>query len=94
MINALASSLSGMNAAIMRQNISAHNIAHMTSKSLSASTNGRFPNQISNSQSNPMKTDLNQEMVEQVVNKNLLTANARVFKTQNQMLGTLIDCFG
>lgn len=89
-------SLSGMNAAQTRLQVSAHNIANLNTQNFtrqeviqSSATAGGTLAAISRADSpgNSLETD----MVQQLQAKNIYLANLSVFKTSNAMIGTLLD---
>jgi flagellar hook protein FlgE len=44
-----------------------------------------------NTHSQDSNTDLNKELVNQVINKNELAANVKVIQAQDKMMGALLD---
>ena len=94
--------VSGMQAAQTRHDITAHDIANIntdgyedrTPRQTDLETGGtriagvtRRPN----TPNAPSNTDLVEETKEQIVNKTMFAANAKVLKTENEMLGQIID---
>jgi flagellar hook-associated protein FlgK len=91
-----SSSLSGMNAAQSRLQVSAHNIANL-------STNGFTRQDIVQSDANGAGTlativnvqasgnNLEMDMVQQLQAKNAFLSNLSVFRTSEAMLGNLLD---
>ncbi len=95
-------SLSGIKSTITRQDISAHDIANINTKGFEESTAHQTEakprgTRISHITKTPNRsgemsnTDLAKESVEQIRNKQNLKANVRVAKTQDEMLGDVID---
>ncbi len=100
-----SSSLSGMNSAITRHDIGAHDVANINT----AGFEERVPHQVEKKPDgteishvsktpNPDKetsnTSLAVESTEQIQNKKTLSANAKAIKIQDQMLGEVIDLLG
>ena len=100
-----SSSVSGMKAAIERHDISAHDIANINTSGYEE----RVPHQVEKSPDgteishisrtpNPDKdisnTSLAVEATEQIQNKKALSANAKVIKAKDEMLGEVIDLLG
>ncbi len=105
MDTSFSSSISGMKSASIRHDITAHDIANVNTPGFEQSTPhqseikpqgteishiSRAPNNI-NTQSN---TDLAEESKEQIMNRNTFSANAKVIKVQDSMLGEAIDIVG
>lgn len=94
------SSISGMNAAAFSQDITAHNIANVNTESYTSKDVVQtevFPvgTRISSVRDNSTeKSDITKQMTDLETNKNSYTANAKAFKVQNQMYGTLMDLVG
>jgi flagellar basal-body rod protein FlgC len=95
-------SVSGMMAAQMRQTVSAHNVANVNtpgyqelavrqseivSGGVQISSIARVPSDSPDFSG----TDLTEEVVNQIGNKDSFAANARVLKVQDSMIGTLLD---
>jgi len=91
-----------MQVAMARQNTTAHNIANvvtpgfqqMNTQQAEASPAGvRVTGYTRTPNPNPSEsgTDLAQQMVNLNVNNDDFTANTKVFKVQDQMIGTAID---
>ena len=92
-------SLSGMNAARSALTASAHNIANAGTVGLqrdrvSLSTTAGGGGASSLSQAGFPADDLAADIVGQLMAKNHFLMNLAVFKTQDQMLGTLLDATG
>ena len=96
------SPVSGMQAAQTRHDITAHDVANIntdgyeerTAHQTDTATGGTRISHISrrpNQPDAPSNTDLVEETKEQIINKNLFAANAKVLKTQDEMLGQVID---
>ncbi len=90
-------SLSGMNAAQTRLDVSAYNIANLSTQNFtrqavtqSDSANGGASVSLTSS---PTGTgnNLEADMVEQLQSKNTYLANLSVFKAKNDMMGALIN---
>jgi flagellar hook protein FlgE len=99
-----AASVSGMQAAIIRQSVSAHDIANINTEGFGQYTahqtdikpSGTRVSNISrepNSPGNPSNTELTTEAVEQKESLNNLKANSAVIKVQDKMMGALLDIF-
>lgn len=100
-----STSLSGIQAAIKRQDVTAHNVANVNTPGyeqidvmqkekagggVEISGLKRTPNP----DKEHSNTDLAKEAVEQIQNKNSLKANVNAIKTQDKMLGALLDMKG
>jgi len=90
-------SLSGMNAAQTRLQVSAHNIANLNTQDFtrqevtqSTATGGGTLATVRSS-ANGTGNSLETDMVQQLEAKNTYLANLSVFKANNAMLGTLLD---
>ena len=100
-----SSSVSGMKASIKRHNISAHDIANINTSGyeeqvphqVEKNPDGTEISHISRTP-NPDKetsnTSLAVEATEQIQNKKTLSANAKVIKAKDKMLGEVIDLLG
>lgn len=97
-----AAAVSGIQAVITRENVSANNVANITTPGFSqtdAIQTAMSPQgvQISALRKTPnpdpqaSNTDLTKEMVNQVQNKNELAADVKVIQTQDKMMGSLLD---
>ncbi len=99
---AMNAAISGVRVPLARQDVAAHNIANMTTpgfeqmnaNQVEMATGGvqftgttRTPNPDSTTSG----TDLAQQMVNMTINKNDMTANLKVLKTQDKMIGEVID---
>lgn len=95
-----AISLSGMSAAQTQLSVSAHNVAngmtegfHRQSVELQASANGGVTAMVitdPQAQQDAMQ-NLVQDVVQQLQAKNAFLANLQVFRSNNQVLGTLVN---
>lgn len=94
--------VSGIKTAITREDVSANNVANINTRGFSqtdALQTDMSPAGVRisglrrtlNTRSQDSNTDLAKEMVNQVVNKNDLTANVKVIQTQDKMMGALLD---
>jgi flagellar hook protein FlgE len=97
-----SSALSGIQTVIKREEISAANIANVNTSGFekySSSQTEKSPagvriasiSRTLNSEGDLSNTDLSQEMVNQLTNKNELRADAKVIHVQNEMVGALLD---
>ena len=97
-----SAAISGVQVSLLRNDVSANDIANITTPGFSESTpqqTGMQPagTRISSIIKTPndsvalSNTDLAAEMVEQNTNKNTLSANLAVLKTQDTMTGEVID---
>jgi flagellar basal body rod protein FlgC len=89
--------LSGINAAQTRLDVSAYNIANLSTQNFtrqvvtqSDSVNGGTSVTLTSSSAGP-GNNLEADMVEQLQSKSTYLANLSVFKTKNEMMGALID---
>ena len=94
-MNITSISLSGMNAAQTRLQVSAHNIANLNTDGFtrqevlqSPTTGGGTLATVSTS---GQGSDLTTDMVQQLQAKNAFYANLSVFKSSNEMIGNLLD---
>jgi flagellar hook protein FlgE len=98
----LNTATSGMQAAMIRQDVNANNIANavtpgyeqMNARQTEMAPAGTRISAITRTPNpNPgmSGTDLARQMVEMKLNKNDLTANTKVFKVQDKMIGEVID---
>lgn len=100
-----SSSLSGMKAAIKRHDISAHDVANINTGGFEE----QAPHQVEkkpegteishvsrtpNSDKKTSNTSLATEATEQIQNKKTLSANTKVIKAKDEMLGEVIDLLG
>lgn len=96
---------SGIQTSITRHDITAHDIANINTPGFEE----RTPHQVElnpqgvrigsvtrtpNRSSDTSNTDLVEESKEQIQNKHTLTANTKVLKAKDQMLGEVIDLVG
>jgi flagellar hook protein FlgE len=99
-----SASVSGMQAAIVQQSVSAHDVANINTDGFGQYTAhqtdmkpaGTRVSNISrqpNSADNPSTTELATEAVEQKESLNNLKANSAVIKVQDRMMGALLDIF-
>jgi flagellar basal-body rod protein FlgC len=92
--------LSGVKASTIRQDVTAHNIANISTPSFSAKSvvQSELANNsgtaVSSIRDTGSETDLAQSMVDLNVNKTTYTANLKVLKMQDKMVGELIDLIG
>lgn len=90
-------SLSGMNAAQTRLQVSAHNIANLNTQGFTrqevtqSTADGGGTLATVRSSANGAGNSLETDMVQQLGAKNTYLANLSVFKANNAMLGTLLD---
>lgn len=92
---------SGLKAAQTRHNVTSHDVANINTDGFRQrdplQTESKYGGtQISNLKKSQNKnkmsnTDFAVESKEMIINKNSYTANAKVIKVQNQMIGELID---
>lgn len=93
---------SGIKTVITREDVSANNVANIDTRGFSqtdALQTEMSPAGVRisglrrplNTDSENSNTDLNKEMVNQVINKNELAANVKVIRTQDKMMGALLD---
>jgi flagellar hook protein FlgE len=98
----LSNALSGIQTVIKRQEVSAANVANVNTpgfEKYSANQTERSAGGVRianisrtlNSDSDRSNTDIAREMVNQMINKNELTANTKVIRAQNNMTGALLD---
>ncbi len=105
MDSSFSSSVSGIKAAITRQDITAHDVANIDTPGFKE----QIPHQVEtkpdgtkishisrrpNTQKDLSNTSLTEETKEQIQNKRALGANAKVLKVKNDMLGEVIDLVG
>jgi flagellar basal body rod protein FlgG len=99
---ALDAATSGIKTVIAREEVSANNVANISTRGFSqtdALQTNMSPAGVKisslrttpNSESLDSNTDLTKEMVNQVINKNELAANVKVIQTQDKMMGALLD---
>jgi flagellar hook protein FlgE len=89
-------SLSGMNAAQIVMRTSAHNIANLATPGLRRAGVAVSDSAAGGATAAPIQAAqarhaIETDMVDQLVAKNLFLANLAVFKTSDQLLGTLLD---
>jgi flagellar basal-body rod protein FlgC len=98
----LNTAVSGMQVSLVRQDVAANNIANMQTpgfEQVNARQTEMSPagvrisgfSRTPNPNPQTSGTDLAQQMVDMKLNKNDLTANAKVFKMQDKMVGEVID---
>ena len=94
--------LSGIQTALIREDVSANNVANINTRGFSqtdALQTAMSPAGVRisglrstpNSPSQDSNTDLAKEMVNQVINKEDVAANVKVIQTQDKMMGALLD---
>ncbi|HEX2957135.1 MAG TPA: hypothetical protein VHO70_09890 [Chitinispirillaceae bacterium] len=99
-----SASASGMQAAITRQSVSAHDVANSNTDGFGqytayqtdmkpAGTRVSHISRQPNNAGNLSTTDFSTEAVEQKESLNNLKANAAVVKVQDRMMGALLDIF-
>ena len=91
-----STSLSGMRMAQAALDASAHNIANLATPGfrragIVVADNASGGATVSPTQAAQARQAIETDMVDQLVAKNLFLANLAVFKTGDQMLGTLLD---
>lgn len=104
-MNSLSISLSGLNISQTRLDVTANNIANLSTPNfqqktanLSDQINGGVtvssitPPRVQNG-TEENNVNLEKQMVNLIENKHLYSANLNAIKTQDQMLGTLINIF-
>jgi flagellar basal-body rod protein FlgC len=105
METSFSSAISGMQASILRHEVSAHDVANINtpgfqeSRALQAE---QYPSGVKvtsitstpNPSSTESNTDLVEEAKEQIINKHGNAANAKVIKVQDRMIGEILDIFG
>lgn len=89
-------SLSGMRAALARLDAAGHNIANLSTpgfrrQQVLADTQAAGGVQTSFAQSERQGANIEADMVDQLVAKNAFLANLAVFRTGDQLLGSLLD---
>jgi flagellar hook protein FlgE len=99
-----AASVSGMQAALLQQSVSAHDVANIntdgfrqyTAHQTDMKPSGTRVSNISrepNRPGSPSTTEFATEAVEQKESLNNLKANSAVIKVQDRMMGALLDIF-
>ena len=88
--------LSGLAAAALSQDITANNIANISTpgykeKRAIQSESAISGTLISSVQTTDKEPDLSKSMVDLSINKNTYSANLKMIKAQDRMLGTLLD---
>jgi len=101
MISSISSSLSAIKADILRNDVSAHNTANINTPGFASTsvvqTSRNYGTEISAMRkTEPTSRDLSatdfaEEVAEQIKAKSDLALNAKVIKTQNKMLGELLN---
>ena len=97
-------SVSGMQAAQIRQDVTANNVANVNTTGFEQTTayqtdmlpqGTRISNLVRTPNNNtaPSNTDLVKETKEQIINKTAFQADLNVVKVQDNMMGTLLDMF-
>jgi len=96
--------LSGMKTALLRQDVTAHDVANVNTPGFEQTTpyqtdmapqGTRVSHLVRtpNSSKEPSNTDLAEEAKEQTINKAALQANVNVIKAKDKMMGNLLDMF-
>lgn len=98
-LDALGAALSGIRSALTRQATSAHNIANVNTDDYRPLRTIEEESPAGGSSARVVRdatpgVDLAGEAVEQIRSQYGLAANARVVKTQQSMLGAILDLFG
>lgn len=99
------SSVSGIKAAIIKHDITAHDVANVNTPGFEELTAHQVENKsdgtkishitkTKNTNKEISNTDLANESKEQIQNKNSLAANVRALKVKDEMLGDIIDIVG
>lgn len=92
-----STSISGMYAAETRLQVSAHNIANLNTQDftrqevIQSTTTGGGTQAVVKSSSGGIGNKLEVDLVQQVQSSNTYLANLSVFKTSNDMIGTLLN---
>lgn len=93
------SALNGLNTVSLLQDVTAHNVANINTPSFSAkeavqteSSDGMGPS-VSSIRDTGQETDLAESMVQLEKDKNMYSADLKILKVQDRMLGELIDMF-
>jgi flagellar hook protein FlgE len=96
----ISASVSGLNAATIRQNVTAQNVANVNTNPYApkeALQTEVFPvgTRVSAVRENPVgSNDIAKEMVNLNENKNMYSMNAKAFKMQDRMRGEIINLVG
>ncbi len=96
---------SGIDASILKNDVSAHDVANVNTDGFQESQALQTEKSTGGTQISAIRkvdtyeggmsnTNIADEMVEQSTNKNTLAANINVLKTQDEMNKTVIDLFG
>ncbi len=105
-MNSISNSLSGIQAAFRRQEVSAHNVANINSEGYKSRSLQQVESKaggteiagqtISDKIGSPTgsNVDLAGELVGQMQNKHAVELNVAALKTSNEMLGELLDLTG
>jgi len=98
-LDALGAALSGIRSALTRQATSAHNIANVNTDGFQPLRTIEEESAAGGSSARVVRddapgVDLAGEAVEQIRSQYGLAANARVVKTQQSLLGSILDLFG
>lgn len=99
-----STSISGMNAAQIRQDVTAHNVANVNTDGFSrqnaiqtdatpSGTRIAAITRVPNESARRSNTDLAQATGEQIVNHNVFGANGKFVRAQDDMTGSLLDIF-
>jgi flagellar hook protein FlgE len=89
-------SVSGMQAATLRQDVTANNVANINTQGFDMLPQGTRVSHLvktPNTPSGDSNTDLVKEVKEQKINKAAFQADLNVIKVQDRMMGTLLDMF-
>lgn len=98
-------SVSGLQVSSLRHDVSANNVANINTNGFSASrliqtdvvpqgVRAASIDKIPNPDPTNSGTDLAEETVAQIVNRDTFSANAQMIKAKDRMLGTLLDMMG
>ncbi len=96
--------VTGMQVSSIRHDITAHDVANINTAGYGQSVPDQADispegvrlssiTRIPNAAGQPSTTDLAQESVEQIRNKETFAANAKVLKVKDRMIGELLDLF-
>jgi flagellar basal-body rod protein FlgC len=104
MISSTNTSISAMRASALRLDVSAHNVANINTPNFAQTrvlqteqTRGTAitaMQKVASQNPDLSATDFAEEAVEMIISKNEFALNARVLKTQDRMLGELLDIVG
>jgi len=98
----VGSSVTGMNAATVRQGVAAHNVANVNTPGFAQYTVNQTDmapegtriaslSRTTNTDPTRSNVDLAETSKEQIISKGSLAANATVFKAKDKMMGEVID---